>query len=107
MALTIALGIAVDGTAHLLNRYAPLAARRRPRAALAHTLRELGPVLVMSTAVLGLGLVPALWSWSAGVALFAGFAIATLVFALIADLVVLPPLLVLARRRDQARASRR
>jgi len=107
MALTIALGIAVDGTAHLLNRFAPLAARRRPRAALAHTLRELGPVLVMSTAVLGLGLVPALWSWSAGVALFAGFAIATLVFALIADLVVLPPLLALARRRDQARASRR
>lgn len=107
MALTIALGIAVDGTAHLLNRYAPLAARRRPRAALAHTLRELGPVLVMSTAVLGLGLVPALWSWSAGVALFAGCAIATLVFALIADLVVLPALLALDHARHQGSASRR
>ncbi|NBB69363.1 MAG: hypothetical protein GVY33_03430 [Alphaproteobacteria bacterium] len=107
MALTIALGIAVDGTAHLLNRFAPLAARRRPRAALARTLRELGPVLVMSTAVLCLGLVPALGSWSAGVALFAGFAIATLVFALIADLVVLPPLLVLGRARHQGSASGR
>ncbi len=107
LALTIALGIAVDGTAHLLNRFAPLAARRRPRAALARTLRELGPVLVMSTAVLGLGLVPALWSWSAGVALFAGCAIATLGFALVADLVVLPTLLALGRTRHQACASRR
>lgn len=95
MALTIALGVAVDGTVHLLNRFAPLAQRRRPRAALARSLRELGPVLVISTAVLAFGLVPALASWSLGVAVFAAVAIATLGFALIADLVVLPPLLVL------------
>ena len=105
MALTIALGIAVDGTAHLLNRFAPLRRRRGPRAALAATLRALGPVLVTSTAVLCLGLLPALASWSAGVALFAAFAIATLVFALVADLVVLPALLVLGRTRRHRRAS--
>lgn len=107
MALTIALGIAVDGTVHLLNRFAPLAARRPPRAALARSLRELGPVLVISTAVLALGLVPALASWSLGVAVFAAVAIATLGFALIADLVVLPPLLALGAPRRHGPSSRR
>jgi hypothetical protein len=91
MALTVALGIAVDGTVHLLNRY-----RRRPprrRAALLRSLRELVPVLVITTLVLVLGLAPALLSWSPAVATFAGFAIVTLALALVADLVVLPALL--------------
>lgn len=108
LALTIALGIAVDGTVHVLNTYE----RRppRPRAALVRTLRELLPVLVITTLVLVLGMAPALASWSPGVATFALFAIVTLVVALLADVVLLPALLAAARIRpvhDQARSPLR
>ncbi len=99
MAMTVALGIAVDDTVHMMSSFQRHRTALAPRAALLRTMRELGPVLVTTTLVLSLGLAPALWSWSPGVALFAAFAIATLVIALVADLVVLPALLTLRMRR--------
>jgi len=99
LALTIALGIAVDGTVHLLAAYRSRPPSLPARAAMARTLREIAPVLMTSTLVLACGLAPALASWSPAIAVFAGCAIVTLALALIADLLVLPPFILLTTTR--------
>jgi len=101
MAMTVALGIAVDNTVHMMSSFRRCRAAMAPRAALLRMMRELGPVLVTTTLVLSLGLAPALASWSPGVATFAAFSIATLVVALVADLVLLPALLALFARHGR------
>ncbi|MGF1454637.1 MAG: RND family transporter [Alphaproteobacteria bacterium] len=96
LAMTIALGIAVDDTVHMMNGFwAQRCAGRAPRTCLAKTMRDVGPVLVLTSLVLMLGLAPALLSWSPGIATFALFAIATIGIALVTCLVALPAILAL------------
>ncbi len=100
LAMTIALGIAVDDTVHMMNGFwAQRCAGRSPRACIARTMREVGPVLVLTSFVLMLGLSPALLSWSPGIATFALFAIATIGIALVTCLVALPAILALRFHR--------
>ena len=93
LAMTVALGIAVDDTVHMTS--AALEARRFHASADAVVVaaRSVGPVLIVTTVVLMVGLVPALFSWSPATAAFAAFAIVTIGLALVADLGVLPALL--------------
>lgn len=102
LAMTVALGIAVDDTVHMLNGFWKHRRCRAPRAALARTMREVGPVLVVTSGVLMLGLTPAFFSWSPGISTFAGFAIATIGIALVVDLVALPALIAVWSRWDCA-----
>ncbi|WP_119168070.1 efflux RND transporter permease subunit [Algihabitans albus] len=103
LAMTVALGIAVDDTVHMTS--AALEARRSRSSgeAVIAAARSVGPVLIVTTVVLTVGLSPALFSWSPATAAFAAFAIATIGLALVADLGLLPALLgvYLARRRDR------
>lgn len=107
LAMTIALGIAVDDTVHMANCFWAHCEVRVPRIAIVRTMREVGPVLIATTLVLTLGLAPALWSWSPGISVFAGFAIATIGIALLTDVIALPALLSLAARLGPLRGQAR
>lgn len=91
---TISLGIAVDDTIHFLSRY-----QRELRAvddvpeAVRRTLREMTPVLLLTTAVLVGGYAPVGLSSLPVLRLFALLACVALATALIGDLIILPALL--------------
>jgi len=93
LAMTVALGIAVDDTVHVMNGFWWHRKKLSVKEALEITMREVGPVLVTTTLVLCLGLTPALWSWSPAISVFAALAITTIGVALIADMISLPALL--------------
>ena len=100
IALTIAFGIAVDDTVHVLNR---LRLNTEPGApfepeAIARSMDEVAPVLVITTAVLSFGLVGTFFSTTAMTAYFGGLAIAVFLLAILADLLVLPASLRLLHR---------
>ena len=107
LAMTVALGIAVDDTVHMTS--AALEARRFQASADAVVVaaRSVGPVLIVTTVVLMVGLAPALFSWSPATAAFAAFAIVTIGLALVVDLGILPALLAvyLARGRGLPEAK--
>jgi len=96
IALTIAFGIAVDDTVHFLSHY--LHARReegRPHLeAVQHTLDRIGGAIVGTTVILCAGVIIVTFSDLPQVALFGSLFIATLLFALIGDLFILPALMV-------------
>lgn len=104
LAMTVALGIAVDDTVHLTSSCLEARRSRAGREAMIVAARAVGPVLIVTTLVLTFGLAPALFSWSPATAAFAAFAIATIGLALLADLGLLPALLGfwLARPRSQS-----
>ena len=93
LAMTVALGIAVDDTVHVMNGFWWHRKMLAVKEALDITMREVGPVLVTTTLVLCFGLMPALWSWSPAISVFAAFAITTIGVALVADMIALPALL--------------
>jgi predicted RND superfamily exporter protein len=106
IALTIAFGIAVDDTVHILNRLRLHAPKGRPfdRAALGVALAEATPVLVVTTAVLSIGLLGTLFATIPTIAWFGILSIAVFLLAILADLVVLPAwLVILADSRGRAR----
>lgn len=91
----IVLGIAVDDTVHLLHRYGELRRRGSPEPA-ADALAETGPALVLTSAVLALGLGVLMAAGSLSVVYFGMVAAVAITAALIADVLLLPALL--ARR---------
>jgi len=92
--LTVAFGLAVDDTIHLLNRMRLERARGlAPVDAVKATVHHVGPVLVLTTTVLVLGLSVTVLSSVPLTLEFGRVCIATLVFALIGDLVLLPAML--------------
>ena len=94
VALTVAFGIAVDDTIHYINRFLVLGRpgeRVQPR--LVRTAREVGPVLVATTAIVIAGLSTTLTSGLPTVQLFGTIAAVTLVVAVFGDLVVMPALI--------------
>ncbi|OAO03702.1 hypothetical protein A8B75_10215 [Sphingomonadales bacterium EhC05] len=102
IALSIAFGVAVDDTIHVLNR---LHIVRRKKAA-AFTMADLpgvmahvAPALVTTTLVLSVGLSSAFFSQMPTVLYFGSICIAIFIFALIADLFMLLPMIAVLERR--------
>lgn len=101
--LTVAFGLAVDDTIHVLNRYQieKQTGRSTPEAT-QRTLRLIGTVLILTTAVLLAGLSVTQLSAVPPTRQFGLICIFTLLFALIADLVILPALILVT---DKARKN--
>ena len=100
LALTIAFGIAVNDSIHCVTRYRlELKRRLDRRSALAAAICGTGRVIMLTTMLLSVGLLVTQFSVFEPVRLFGQMMIISFVFALIADLFLLPALL------KQGRAS--
>jgi predicted RND superfamily exporter protein len=104
MGLTVAFGLAVDDTIHFLNRY-ELEKRAGGGNGLAglgqrvgDAIAHIGPVLILTTMVLLCGLSVTSLSDLPVTRLFGQLSMATLAAALIADLFILPALILAAGR---------
>jgi predicted RND superfamily exporter protein len=103
IALTVAFGLSLDSTIHFLNRYY-LEARRAPpgegdtQAILSRTAVMIGPVLILTTVVLTLGLGVTILSDLPSLRVFGQLSGATLIAALVAQLLILPAAISLGRR---------
>lgn len=94
VALTVAFGLAADDTIHFLNRFG--LERERTRSideAIAGAVVRIGPVLGLTTIVLVLGIAATGFSDLPPNRLFGWLCIATLVAALVGDLVFLPAMI--------------
>ncbi len=102
--LTVAFGLAVDDTVHVLNRYQlELQRTGSAMAATTQTLRLIGSVLILTTVILIAGLFVTQVSAVPPTRQFGLVCMVTLLFALAADLVILPALILAsARLRRQA-----
>ncbi len=92
--LTVAFGLAVDDTIHFLNRF--YLERERHTSindAVYETIARIGPVLVLTTIVLVLGLAVTVISDLPAMRLFGQLFMTTLSAALLADMVLLPAIL--------------
>ncbi|XSG83303.1 MAG: efflux RND transporter permease subunit [Methyloligella sp. ZOD6] len=97
--LTVAFGLAVDHAIHVLNRF-ELEMERSESVAVAvdRTLKLIGTVLILTTAVLIAGLSITQLSAVPPTRQFGLICLSTLVFALLADLVILPALILVTSR---------
>lgn len=94
LALTIAFGIAVNDTIHFLSRYRhERAAGRECVAAALDTIRAVGPIMISTTLVLCCGLAATLVSNLPLTVLFGILCVLLLLTALLADLILLPSLI--------------
>ena len=103
IALTVAFGLALDSTIHFLNRYnieekVQGDGHRPVDEALAATARMIGPVLILTTIVLALGLGVTIFSDLPSLRVFGQLSGVTLFAALVAQLIVLPASIALLRR---------
>jgi hypothetical protein len=100
LALTIAFGIAVDDTLHVLNRIRPrlLAGKPLTLSDLRAAFTEITPVLLATTVILVGGIGSALLSAIPTINLFALISMGVLVAAFVADVVLLPATLSLLLR---------
>ncbi len=92
LALTIAFGIAVDNTIHLLNRFQLERMRGDGDAALDASLRTIGPIIVATTIILSAGFGVTQLSALPMVEIFGRLCIFVLSTALVVALIVLPAL---------------
>lgn len=111
IALTVAFGLALDSTIHFLNRYHieevdESEHLRSTQEVLAHTARMIGPVLILTTIVLALGLGVTIFSDLPSLRVFGELSGATLFAALVAQMIVLPASIALLRRYWKPRAKR-
>lgn len=91
LALTVAFGIAVDDTLHVLNRLALSGGVTQiSRERLESAYREVTPALVTTSVVLFLGMSGGFFAENQGVADFSKIAMSVFVLALVADLLILP-----------------
>ncbi len=101
IALTVAFGIAVDDTVHFLYHLGRDGWHNsNQREAVIGTLREIGPILVLTTLVLAVGFSVTLSSALPQLRAFGLVSIAVLFFALLADMLFLPGLLLWKNKRQ-------
>lgn len=101
LALTLCLGVAVDDTIHFLYRFRENRAHGLdPEAAVAEALITVGASLLTSTAILIAGFAVLQFSELPSIRLFSGLAMLTLMTALLADLFILPALLLIRRTKS-------
>lgn len=103
VAIAVAFSLAIDSTIHFLNRFRMEEDKIGPgpesaEAALAQTAHHIGPVVVLTTIVLALGLGVTMLSDLPSLRLFGTLAAVCLFASLLAQLVVLPAAVVLYRR---------
>ena len=108
IALTIAFGLAIDDTIHVLNR---MRLDARPGQAVApalvmSALKKVAPALVITSGVLSFGLIGTQFGQLSMISYFGRLLIAAFVLALVADLLVFPALLITAARLLPARVLR-
>ena len=102
LALTIAFGVAVDDTVHLLHRYGRArAAGRAPRAAAHAAIRRAGGAMTVATAILLAGLSATAFSAFEPIRLFGAMLGLSLAAALLVDLAILPALLLVIGDPDE------
>jgi predicted RND superfamily exporter protein len=100
LALTIAFGIAVDGTIHYFNYFFHFGEESKSlRENLIETSRRIGPQLLGTTVVIVVGMMTTQLSQMPTIVMFGVLVAATLVFGLVGSLVVLPALIAGAAKR--------
>jgi len=93
--LTVAFGLAVDDSIHFLNRLHLERSRTdSQKEAVYNTLTHIGPVLMLTTMVLVCGLAVTILSELPSMRQFGGLAMTTLIAALLADLLILPAIII-------------
>jgi len=96
----VMLGLVVDDTIHLLYRFSKARARGRSRrVALATAMRHAGTAVVITSGTLALGFAAALFGGLVTTRTFGALASGTIVVALLADLILLPALLLHSKPR--------
>ena len=93
LALTIAFGIAIDNTIHVVNRLQIESRKADIAVALSRTLSKTGPVLFAATFLLASGMAVTRLSQLPSIRLFGAYMSVVLVLALFAAIVVLPALM--------------
>ena len=106
IALTVAFGIAVDDTIHFLNRLR-LETSRTPVLVdgVTETISRIGPVLVLTTLVLIVGLSATVLSDLPSMRLFGQLFMTTLGAAIFGDLLILPAIVLAAQKFGFAKTS--
>ncbi|MEM7619005.1 MAG: MMPL family transporter [Pseudomonadota bacterium] len=105
--LTVAFGLAVDDTIHFLNRlYIERGRTNDNYEAVFQTVARIGPVLILTTIVLVLGLAVTIFSELPPMRLFGQLAMTTLTTALIADLLFLPAIILIALKLRNLKQSK-
>ena len=101
VALTVAFGIAVDDSIHLLNHYMQELDENanNPRAAVENALREVSPAMLSTTLILVAGLSITLLSELPIITIFSTIVTLTLVFAVLTDIFQMPSYLIHAGRK--------
>ncbi len=94
LALTIAYGIAIDNTIHVLNRYHIEYKAANVEAAIIRSLAKTGPVLIAATILLSSGLAVTQFSQLPTIQTFGLTTLTVLIFALISAMLVLPALII-------------
>ena len=103
IAITVAFALAIDSTIHFLNRFRIEETRLalgpgNADAALVATMHHIGPVIVLTTIVLALGLGVTVLSHLPSLRLFGRLAAVCLFASLIGQLIILPATIALYRR---------
>lgn len=99
IALTIAFGIGIDNAVHLINMYRVNRHQGlSPDAALSGAVRVVGPALMAGTAILSVSYLATQISAMPSIGLLGRLIIATLVVALVANLIFLPSFIALRDR---------
>lgn len=108
IALTVAFGIAVDDTIHFLNRL-HLETSRSPNLVdgVTETIARIGPVLLLTTIVLIVGLSATVLSDLPSMRLFGQLFMTTLTAAILGDILILPAIVLAAQKFGLVRASRK
>jgi predicted RND superfamily exporter protein len=104
VAITVAFSLAIDSTIHFLNRFRLEEERLGPgpdsaREALARTAHHIGPAVILTTIVLALGLGVTMLSDLPSLRLFGELASVCLFASLLAQLVILPAVVALYRKK--------
>ncbi|MEM7288828.1 MAG: MMPL family transporter [Pseudomonadota bacterium] len=90
VALTVAFGIAVDDSVHMLNQYLINRSSHEKQLAVQGALKEVTPAIFSTTLILSGGLLIMSFSTLPAMAVFSAVVIMTLVFAFLADIFQLP-----------------
>ncbi|MEM7216371.1 MAG: MMPL family transporter [Pseudomonadota bacterium] len=100
VALTVAFGIAVDDSIHMLNQYLLNRREHDNTLAVAGAIKEVTPAIFSTTLILSGGLVVMAFSSLPAMAVFSAVVIMTLVFAFLADIFQLPAYLAITGKQE-------
>ncbi|MGI9402515.1 MAG: efflux RND transporter permease subunit [Rhizobiaceae bacterium] len=101
VALTVAFGIAVNNSIHLLNQYAHNRQELGTTEAMDKSLRQLFPAVLSTTLILVAGLAIMLFSSLPVIVLFSAIMILTLIFAILFDVFQLPAHILLLEKGEE------